>query len=854
MVLFRSDSELGAPLMSDGELPFEDLLTHGTWLERLAHRLVHHPDLAEDAVQSTWLNALRRPPADRDRGRAWLRRVLEREVSLARRKRERRTRHEMLSRPPGEEGPDATEPAELAELRADLVRALGTIPEPYRSTLRLHFFEERSTSDIASALGVSAATVRWRVMTGLERMRAELRRRHPDRPLHLLLLPLTSRSGGDAGPLPPDASPVRPSPRRRLVSGSLVGLAGILLLGGGILLRARSMPRDARAPDVVDAFARTRPVSATEPPALAGDRRAENPGGTSAAPDASSQVGGPAVPPIVLPVEVVDSTDAPRSGARVLVLRREDGRFDEEAVTDARGTAIVRVAAADLGAWGSKGSSGRLAIRARAPGWACSDVTFASPRPARTPVRLRLPAHETVFEGEVVDEDGRPVFGADVEIGYAQANQLSGVVDRDPSMPQPECAKSDERGRFRVDGVDATAGRVRVHAWRKGFVPAFHEQLVDGTTERSCKILLPHGAAVRGMIRRADGRPAVGARVWNEPCEQGGDGAVRSAGYVARLRGWGQTATTGDDGRFELTGLPRNVVLLWADDPLEPGNVASDLVTITEREPAEWDAQLAPRAPLEIVLEGSAAHSPGWTVRLWFAGPHWMRCIREEVTDVAGAVHFLDVLGAEFDVSVFAPDTGFLAARTRLIGPHDLPAHLTVDPPALVEGRVLDAGGRPFTDGFLGLAPTEGLAPWTQLPFRGEDGSFEHGMPAGNYDLIASRHGSYLRLATFALGTGSRADLGEIRCPALGKLRIEIRGFASSDGLGYRLFQRGPKLPAGVNPRVEVGSWPPPQERELLPGRYDLDAGDFLGDEVRVDRSWPVEIEAGRTTTVVVAP
>jgi hypothetical protein len=62
-------------------------------------------------------------------------------------------------------------------------------------------------------------------------------------------------------------------------------------------------------------------------------------------------------------------------------------------------------------------------------------------------------------------------------------------------------------------------------------------------------------------------------------------------------------------------------------------------------------------------------------------------------------------------------------------------------------------------------------------------------------------------------------------------------------------MQESADFPLSINPRVEIGAWPPPLERDLLPGRYRLEAGSFLAKDLRLDRSWPVEVaEGGRVT------
>jgi hypothetical protein len=233
---------------------------------------------------------------------------------------------------------------------------------------------------------------------------------------------------------------------------------------------------------------------------------------------------------------------------------------------------------------------------------------------------------------------------------------------------------------------------------------------------------------------------------------------------------------------------------------------------------------------------------------VWFAGPDGRRCIREEEADASGVASFFDAWGREMDVSIFAPDTGFLAARTRVASSADSPVHLQVDPPALLEGRLVDAKGAPQAGGVLRLVAKGVVAPWTRLPLDPGDASFSFGLPAGPYDLFASQNGSNVRIATFTLESAARLDLGAVKLPALGHLRIECRGAPGPD-LEYRIMQENADFPLSINPRVEIGAWPPPLERDLLPGRYRLEAGSFLAKDLRLDRSWPVEVvEGGRVT------
>jgi protocatechuate 3,4-dioxygenase beta subunit len=527
--------------------------------------------------------------------------------------------------------------------------------------------------------------------------------------------------------------------------------------------------------------------------------------------------------------------------------------FTEVARTDSFGAAHVTVDPIDVGAWGGKGASGRVAIRASAEGWACSDVTLASTTRGGRALRLVLPARESIFSGQLVDESGRPVAGADVELGYAQANQLSGVADADPSLPQPVRAVSDESGRFVAHGIDGSRGRVRVHAARADLVPTFVEQAVDGAAERACTIVLSAGGRVHGVVRDANGDPVPAARVWHEPAQQGGDAAFRSVGYVGRVRGWCSSTVADSEGTFDLAAVVPGARLLWAQNPSKPDELAHAMLDVASGASVSWNPELEHREPLQVVLDAGARAPHGWIVRLFFDGPNG-RCIRESVTDGAGGASFYDVCADAIDVSVYAADTGFLAARSRIDRRENAAARVVLDEPAHIAGQLVDAQGAPFQDGILRLVPKDGQAPWTQLSYDAESGTFEHTLPASAFLLVASHGGSNVRIAELELAPGLRVELGPLRVPALSKLRLAHGAIPSIAGLEYRIVQIGPALPPSINMRVEVGAWPPPAERDLFPGDYVVESGSFLAKEVRVDRSVPVTLQAGGDVTLQLAP
>jgi hypothetical protein len=73
---------------------------------------------------------------------------------------------------------------------AEMVVALD---EPYRTVLLLRFYEGRAPIDIATALGIPAGTIHWRINEGLRRLRRQLDQACSRERWRALLLPLIRR-------------------------------------------------------------------------------------------------------------------------------------------------------------------------------------------------------------------------------------------------------------------------------------------------------------------------------------------------------------------------------------------------------------------------------------------------------------------------------------------------------------------------------------------------------------------------------------------------------------------------------------------------------------------------------------
>lgn len=141
-------------------------------LRRVARALLADEHAADDVLQEAWLRAHARREPSRRPAAYWKRAV----ANLARDRRRgesRRAQREAHAARP-EALPSTDDVAERLELVQRVARAAAELPEPYRSTIHLHYFEDRSAQEIAASADVPLETVRTRIRRGLERMRIDL--------------------------------------------------------------------------------------------------------------------------------------------------------------------------------------------------------------------------------------------------------------------------------------------------------------------------------------------------------------------------------------------------------------------------------------------------------------------------------------------------------------------------------------------------------------------------------------------------------------------------------------------------------------------------------------------------------
>jgi RNA polymerase sigma-70 factor (ECF subfamily) len=163
---------------SERDAAFEDLIRrHGGRLLATARRILRNDEeAAHDAVQDAFLSAYQSLPDFRGDASlpTWLHRIVVNAALMRRRSRQRRREtpidellptfaddghHLAMATPPL--GPERA--LEQAELRRTVRACVEQLPDTYRTILVLRDFEELTTDEAASALGISTNAVKVRL-------------------------------------------------------------------------------------------------------------------------------------------------------------------------------------------------------------------------------------------------------------------------------------------------------------------------------------------------------------------------------------------------------------------------------------------------------------------------------------------------------------------------------------------------------------------------------------------------------------------------------------------------------------------------------------------------------------------
>ncbi len=446
------------------------------------------------------------------------------------------------------------------------------------------------------------------------------------------------------------------------------------------------------------------------------------------------------------------------------------------------------------------------------------------------PVRLPL-APGSRFEGRVLDDQGRPLPGAAVELGLAQGDDAA------------ETGKSDDRGQVALGPVPA--GRYEVWARLAGHAMARAAEIelkTDAVARLDLK--LSRAAKITGSVADEAGRPLAGVLVTAAPESAAAQdlavlpGKLPLAAEAANLPPHALTpaaqlrsAASDAAGRFTIADLPPGRFQLSASAESRLGVRKTAL-------------KLEPGLALEV---GKLSLRGGVPLRgrLIDESGAPLRGARIDVrqTDVAGGGEFTGVSGDDGRFVVYLPAGQFdlvaasigraPAQRSGLVvQPQQPPEPLELKlerADAVLEGVVRDPHGRPAARARVLAFPLRSTVPDASAP----------GTPAADLPPLAA--GSADRTGRFRLtGVPRQPFTVEVRhpewptrvlvatpgqslfveLPRPGGIEGEVRDRSSGVFVArYRLEALGPDGRPAVDVRTQGAGF---ELRGLLPGRWRL--------------------------------
>lgn len=270
--------------------------------------------------------------------------------------------------------------------------------------------------------------------------------------------------------------------------------------------------------------------------------------------------------------------DTPEQAAR---WRREGVEGEAGAVADAQG----RFLAEGL-------EPGReVGLYVDGPGF-LPTVAWGLTPPLAAPLEVTLlPAAQV--HGEVVDEAGTPIAGAEISMHGAPPDDAAAAAKVAEADGRFYAATSDEEGRFTVE--DVAVGAFQIEAYAAGFVPAPLQDLVIAEPREVAgpRFVLARGAVLTGQVMDANLEPVAGARV-----------------RLGRPQG-----ESDEEGRYQVAGIPpgRQAVevfhpgfnRLYEALDIEPGGATVDFVLEGGHRVAGYvvDGSSLPVSEVVVILE-----------------------------------------------------------------------------------------------------------------------------------------------------------------------------------------------------------------------------------------------------------
>ena len=773
---------------------------HGQYekLRGLARQLVGDAHLAEDVVQDAWSLYLRQERGSIDKPEAWLRRTIGKLAHTYRRSRaRRRAREEKAARPQGvASGQEAVDRASTFDL---LQREIAALPDPYGEVLRLHYVDQLSWQEVATRLKRPSNTIRTQHRRGLELMRERLDRRcDGDRSAWSTALVLALVGAGDG------VAPAAESAATEAVLSSTVGALrrsmAVLVVILGVATVGWFLFSDTRPLEAKDgaALAAGRDEGELSAPAHQGAERTP----VAPAPVEEAQRDIPETEtsedPGRIDLVVSDVEGRPLQGAAVRVMR--DGQATEVGTTDAAGRLAVELEEADRGGSGRTGFAQRASLTVALDGYVQSS-TYHVPygQVSELPVTLFAPAGSAA--GRVVDEDGNPLENALVQFAWRRSQETppsSGLI----VTPDFASARTDADGNVAIGSLPP--GRILVHVSCPGWADSvtFASVTADEEVARF-GMQLRKGLTLHGRATDEDGAPLVGARVW----------------YAMVTRGYEYVTETDADGRFALPNMSIGAAFFGVRGERED-QVRIDYVDLAKDGSTEWYPEVGTATGVRFRLVDTEGETQeGWVVRLTARQGVAMWGKDIETGPDLNAVY--DVPDVPIMLSVHGPTPGVLPLASFPVHAREEPWVLELPAHAGDVGSLTACAERlpetPLWDGQLTVRGAVGELRQAANPATGC--FLVEGLTPGRYEIgWATQDGARFHFGTWELSPSASLDLGLLREPQRGVLRIE----GSVPGANYYDLVLDKEFGNDmVADRIHNGPVPP-SELRVYPGTYTL--------------------------------
>jgi protocatechuate 3,4-dioxygenase beta subunit len=334
--------------------------------------------------------------------------------------------------------------------------------------------------------------------------------------------------------------------------------------------------------------------------------------------------------------------------------------------------------------------------------------------------------------GQVVDEKGRPVPGAEVELAGSPFEEWGWESPSFLEHHATHRTRTGPAGRFRFR--DLPAGQFELTIRHSEHATLIADRPVEGRTAgRLGTFVLRRGKTLAGTVTDAAGRPVAGARIWALPWSELG-----TRGFPA------PSTTTAGDGTFAVPHRGQGIELWVCAD----GFLQQNATVVFPEEPVQ--VRLRPAGSVRGRVLGRDGSPVAGAVVGASRADGIMACGFSQIvtpcpqgepatTDAEGWFHLERLWPAWYTVTASTP--GWMAATsspTRAAGGEPVEVELRFQEGSAVSGRVVASDGRPIPGATAWINSAGTLAEATSQA----DGFFRiEGVAAGRTRLMARADG-----------------------------------------------------------------------------------------------------------------